>query len=82
MDRAGTFQLFPNPTSQDLTLMVDKVYDKIEIRIYDLSGRLINSHKFGSADNVRFQLQGNPGVYFVEILADDTRRQTFNVMKM
>ncbi|HKK39661.1 MAG TPA: T9SS type A sorting domain-containing protein, partial [Cryomorphaceae bacterium] len=78
----GGFQLFPNPTSQDLTLMLSEGYDKIEIRVYDLSGRLINQHNFGATDNLSFELTGNPGTYFVEVLVDEQRRETFNVMKL
>ncbi|MCZ4410053.1 T9SS type A sorting domain-containing protein [Cryomorphaceae bacterium 1068] len=81
-ESTGGFQLFPNPTSQDLTLTLGEGYDNIEVRIYDLTGRLINQHNFGLADILSFKLTGNPGTYFVEVLVDKERRETFNVMKL
>lgn len=76
------FQLFPNPTSQELTLTLGEDYDNIEVRVYDLTGRLINQYRFGASDNISFELNGNRGTYFVEILLNDARREVFNVLKM
>lgn len=81
-DGTSRFQLFPNPTSENLTLTLNEGFDNIEVRVYDLTGRLINQHEFGASDNLSFELTGNPGTYFVEVLVDEQRRETFNVMKL
>jgi hypothetical protein len=81
-DASGGFQLFPNPTSRELTLILSEGHDNIEVRVYDLSGRLINQHTFGATDNLSFELQGNPGTYFVEVVADEKRKAMFNVLKL
>jgi hypothetical protein len=80
-ESSSGFQLFPNPTSKNLTLTLGEGYDNVEVRVYDLSGRLINDFFFGSGENPTFQLNGNPGMYFVEVRADGERKATFHVMK-
>jgi hypothetical protein len=81
-ESSGAFRLFPNPTSDELTLTLNEGYDRIEVRVYDLSGRLIDQFLFASTEIATFQLNGQPGAYFLEVVADDHRKAMFKVLKL
>lgn len=81
-ESSGVFHLFPNPTSEELTLTLNEGYERIEVRVYDLSGRMINQYFFSSTENVTFRLEGHSGTYFIEVLADEERKAMFNVLKL
>jgi len=75
------FRLFPNPTTSDLTLTFSEDYERIEVLVYGISGSMVNHHTFSALENVNFKLNGNPGMYFVEVRANGERKATFHVMK-
>ena len=53
-----------------------------DLKNYDLTGRLISQLRFGTNDNISFELNGNPGTYFVEVVAREERQAMFNVLKL
>lgn len=75
------FVIFPNPTTQDLTLSFNEDYDRLEVLVYDMMGRQMDRIIFGSTDRVSFQLDGPSGIYFVEVNVNKDQKEIFKVLK-
>ncbi len=68
-DGLGGLRLFPNPTPGRLTLQLDKPYGQFDIRVTDVTGRLVNTVPVGSGQTSTFDLGVGNGVYFVQVNA-------------
>lgn len=65
----GNLSLFPNPTTGWVTLQLDKPHSHSDIRITDLSGRLVKTIPVDNMCNPSFQMDVANGVYFVQVQA-------------
>jgi len=63
----SSFTLFPNPSSQRITISGDEVIDKVEI--YDLTGQKLVSRKTSNNEDINIQHLVS-GSYFVRIYSD------------
>lgn len=68
--KISSIQLYPNPASQYVELMVPTNYDKIgSLRVYSIAGTLIDQKVISrNAESFRYDISGfKNGVYFMEI---------------
>jgi len=68
----GSFQLYPNPASQYIELLVPDSHEKISsLKIYSIAGSLIDQKVLsGNVQSFRYDLSRfNKGVYFMQITA-------------
>ena len=76
LEQKNSDQLFtgyPNPTNGDFTVELGSVYSNIEVRIKNSLGQEVNKLNFVNESNVLIDIIGVPGIYFLEIRADDKR---------
>ncbi len=74
-------RIYPNPFTTDLTIELDKLYNKINIKIYDLTGRLILNNNF--QNNSTFIINNSTlskGTYYLQIETENTN-QFYNILK-
>jgi hypothetical protein len=81
LGNSSEFNLFPNPTTQDLKILLGESYKMVEVRIFNVDGGLVDKQAFQSTELLNIQLNGRPGVYMVEIMTDRGKNAIFNVMK-
>jgi len=71
----GSISVFPNPFTQNVNMRVqDVVADYLQVNMYDLSGRLVYSGKFGNPENgtVTFTPPVTAaGIYLLKVTAND-----------
>lgn len=62
-------RLYPNPSAEDVTLIVPESQKLLSINVIDISGKVLNVNKsFISANEVRLETNGLPeGVYFIKV---------------
>lgn len=73
--------IYPNPTSDYITIDLLKSYEEIEISIGDPSGKHIATKHFQSQQKAVVSLQELPaGVYFINVVTVDGNR-TFRIVK-
>ena len=75
IEKETDFTIYPNPTSSDVTLLVEKLkhLKNARVEIYDLNGK---THYTRSLENIPSVLnitdhQLNKGIYFVKIQSDE-----------
>lgn len=78
--QAATFQISPNPGNGELKLNLGEIFNDIEIAVNDLSGRNVLHKRLKSIDIASFSIDSQPGIYIVQVKADELR-QTFKIVK-
>lgn len=72
LENIGQIKLYPNPTKGVLFITFNTVSELAEIKVYDVSGRLINTIKYANQDLVdqelvHIEMPKTKGVYFLQI---------------
>jgi hypothetical protein len=73
--------LFPNPTNGRLVLQLGNEYRLIETRQRNTLGQELKRETFHSRSQIEMELVGAPGIYWLEIRADNTRKAVLKVLK-
>lgn len=69
----ATISVFPNPTTKELNIDLSamKINEKVSVKVFDMSGKMIISDKFDSNDNIRINVSDlNSGNYFINIVSE------------
>lgn len=69
----SSIMLYPNPTSTNFTLDLNKKYSNIQIEITDVNGKLKYSKKIMNSRVIPIEFNENAGVYFITVIADEHR---------
>ncbi|WP_153796960.1 fibronectin type III domain-containing protein [Foetidibacter luteolus] len=89
-EKSITASVFPNPFADDIivTLQLDKQVPKLDVAVYDASGKPVYRRGFGTVAKGRWQqklgLNGSSlkgGVYFVEVYGLPGRNERIKVIK-
>ena len=59
--------LYPNPTTSALSIESDKIFENANLIVRNAIGQEIFSDTYSSTNNITFTLDGESGVYFIEI---------------
>jgi len=63
--------VFPNPSDGNFALNFEKVYDNIEVNVYDIQGKLVNTSRFNNSSNILLNMDLPAGVYTAEVKTDE-----------
>lgn len=77
----SSFMLHPNPTQGQLRIDLGRESEGLRIKIRDLTGRTLKSQKVGNTRSFKTSIEGDPGIYFVELETEDGRRAVRKVVK-
>jgi plastocyanin len=58
---------YPNPTSKEIIIELDRVYDNIYVKLSSINGQLISINEYGSASKIYFEIEEPSGIYFIEV---------------
>lgn len=75
---ADTFQFYPNPVTDILTIHSKEVVDRVEV--YDINGRQLMNSKSGNADNKIYMANFSAGTYIVKVITAE-KADTITVVK-
>ena len=73
--------VYPNPTTGELTLVLDNTYDDIIINVRNVSGKLISTQSYKSTKNITFEIKEARGVYIVEVSNQEGNSANLRVLK-
>jgi len=65
--------VYPNPSNGNFTINLCKIYQLVNITVYDINGKIIQSNKQNQSQNINLKIQNSIGVYFLVIEADDEK---------
>ena len=77
------FNVYPNPSNSTFTANVFTLNENpINVKVFDLSGRVLNSFKVESSEGqFEFGNELNAGIYFVEFTQGESLRQVSRLVK-
>ena len=73
--------VYPNPTSQEITIDLGAEYLNIVIRITNALGQIIEVKQIATSSSVDLTLNGAPGTYILEISAENGIKARVRVVK-
>lgn len=73
--------LFANPTSGYFTINLSKSYSEINTTITNILGQVVAFERFANTDTLEVNLQGSPGIYFVNLTTAEGVSETLKIVK-
>ena len=64
---SSTVKLYPNPTQGDLNIDLSTPQQHVNIQLFDVTGRLINSYTNLSGKHFSLEMAETPGLYYLKI---------------
>ncbi|CAM3259815.1 T9SS type A sorting domain-containing protein [Aequorivita lipolytica] len=80
-NRLSKTVLYPNPTSGNFTIDLGKNYSEINTTITNILGQVITNERFVNTDTFEVNLQGSPGIYFVNLKTSEGFSETLKIIK-
>jgi len=80
-DFGSLFQIYPNPTSGKLTIDLGKEHANVTTKLFNAKGQLINTSKFQNSISFSLEIEGAPGIYFLEIASEDGNFARMEIVK-
>ncbi len=74
-------QIYPNPTTQTVHLDFDERFSVINTKTFNSIGQRIDENKFTNASSLSLNIEGELGVYFIEIENENGDKKTFKIVK-
>ncbi|MCP4438043.1 MAG: T9SS type A sorting domain-containing protein [Aureispira sp.] len=75
-------EVFPNPSSGELTVHLDQIYDDLEVQLFTLTGQLVQSQIFNNQDRLNLRISGDSGVYLLKIQSSKGHLSTMKILKI
>lgn len=75
------YQAYPNPTSGELNIEFDEVYDNIELELYDYNGKNIATNHISTSSSLQISMPQSSGLFLVKVRIDDVKEISFKVIK-
>ena len=63
----NNMKIYPNPTNGKVTIDFMQSFKETKIKVYDMTGKLVQEFKVENQEQFQFLLQGESGVYTIEI---------------
>jgi hypothetical protein len=74
------FKLFPNPTRGEINLELGTNNNNISLILRNAIGQVVLRKSYNSANSLIIDIPGNPGIYILEVTAQD-KKAMFKVLK-
>jgi hypothetical protein len=64
---ASIIEVYPNPTNGKVQIILGKAYQNTSVKLINALGQAILYKTYASSNEIIFEIEGAPGVYFLEI---------------
>jgi hypothetical protein len=72
---------YPNPTTGTITIEMDNSYNKLQIGITDVTGRLIKKRTAEHEAKIQVDIDGPQGLYFIRLTDEAGRQRILKLIK-
>ncbi len=69
----ASISIYPNPTMHQFVIDLGSFRSNVNVRIVDAVGSIVLNKHFDKADVINIELEGNTGLYFVELSVSEHR---------
>jgi len=64
-------KLYPNPTKGEFIIDFSKIFNELEILIYDINGRVIEEYKLENKSRINLNPEISAGLYYIRIISSN-----------
>jgi hypothetical protein len=75
------FTLYPNPVHDNLTIDLKTLHDQFEVRLLDITGKLISTGSFTNTSLINVRMDVDPGIYIIQLKDQNGMNVHFKVVK-
>jgi len=75
------FKLYPNPSNGELSIELGAIYRSVKATVRNELMQEISTESYKSTDKITLQIEGEPGVYFIELETSNGKMTTLKVIK-
>ncbi|WP_053991239.1 LamG-like jellyroll fold domain-containing protein [Mangrovimonas sp. TPBH4] len=80
---ANNLKLYPNPTSGNVNVTLNGVYQTVDAQLVSITGKVVATYQFSNTNEFSLDLNNfNTGLYFLKLKADHLDAATVKVVKM
>lgn len=72
--------VYPNPTAREININLGAIYNDINVAVHNTVGQLVFSNTYTGIENLKLELEGSVGMYFVKIKTE-AGESTIKVVK-
>ena len=65
-NKTRPIEIYPNPSSGELTIEMDNYYDNVEVALKSISGQLTSKQLYKNTRNINFEINQRTGLYIIE----------------
>ncbi len=73
--------VYPNPTDGIFTLDMGTECETLALRLYSISGKLISINEYKACREIKYQIDGAKGIYFLHITSGKGEQARIKIMK-
>ncbi|MBT5530194.1 MAG: T9SS type A sorting domain-containing protein [Cytophagia bacterium] len=73
--------VFPNPANQDIQIDFDDNLSLVGMKVIDINGKMIYSNAYSNIKSINYKLEGESGIYFLELTNKEGKLARFKVIK-
>lgn len=79
-DFSNSVLVYPNPTDGGVTIELNDISGGVQARLLDMTGRLILENTY-SSEKIEFFIEGQAGMYFLELETLDGKKAVVKILK-
>jgi hypothetical protein len=80
-NQISNLRLIPNPTEGQFKIDLGNRFNYISVKVRNIDGQIISEQQFAFADHLQLNIDGLPGIYIVEVKADEIDPAYVKVVK-
>ncbi|MCK5814707.1 MAG: T9SS type A sorting domain-containing protein [Flavobacteriaceae bacterium] len=80
-DFTSTTTLYPSPTTGNLSIELGKMYESVSVEITNSLGQVVDSFNKTSINQLQFNIDAAPGVYFIKLSTENNEKAYYKVLK-
>jgi hypothetical protein len=74
--------VYPNPTSGQATMILDRIYSEIQITTTNILGQIVHSQNYTDTNSVDIRISGKSGIYFVTVTTSEGIKASRKIIKL
>lgn len=76
-----SMDVYPNPTKGNVNIHFEEVQQGVQVKVSNALGQVLFNKYMGSTNSAQVTIDGEAGMYFMEITTADGKREVVKVMK-
>ena len=73
--------IYPNPIIKNFTIDLGMKHDNVKVQIENVFGKIVATSTYNSISKIDYSIDAASGIYFITIVIDNDKSETFKIIK-